>query len=133
MALTSEQKEFFEANGYLRYEKVLTDQELELLRNRIEAIIAGKLTHVPDRFIQLEADFKDEGIGDTPRLDAVRKVTHLTYFDDMFEETCRKPEIVDVIEDLIGPNLKLYTDQLMMKPRFNGTVTGWHQDSVAWP
>jgi phytanoyl-CoA hydroxylase len=38
-----------------------------------------------------------------------------------------------VIEDLIGPNIKLYTDQLMMKPRFNGTVTDWHQDSVAWP
>ena len=38
-----------------------------------------------------------------------------------------------MIDDLIGPNIKLYTDQLMMKPRFHGTVTDWHQDNPAWP
>ena len=59
-------------------------------------------------------------------------MTQLCYFDDEFERVARKPEIVDVIEDLLGPNIKLYTDQLMMKPRFNGTVTDWHQDSMAW-
>ena len=60
-------------------------------------------------------------------------MTHLCYFDPLFEAVARKAAIVDVIEDLLGPNIKLYCDQLMMKARYHGTVTDWHQDSVAWP
>ena len=36
------------------------------------------------------------------RLDQVRKMAHLSYFDEMFTATARKPEIVDVIEELLG-------------------------------
>ena len=133
MALTTEQKHSFQDKGYLAYTRVLSDDELDVLRRRSEEIISGKRTHVPPRFIQFEAKFRD-GIPDgVEPLDTVRKMTQLCYFDDEFEKIARKPEIVDVIEDLLGPNLKLYTDQLMMKPRFHGTVTDWHQDSVAWP
>ena len=57
----------------------------------------------------------------TPRLDGVRKMTQLAYFDEVFEAAVKTPAIVDAIEDLLScPDIKLYTDQLMMKPRFNG-------------
>ena len=131
MALTTEQKAFFDAYGYLPYERVLSDEELVALRQRTKDIIEGRLTHVPLGYIQLEAAFHDGE--NKPDMDNVRKLTHLCYFDDLFQSVASKPEIVDVIEDLLGPNIKLYTDQLMMKPRFNGTVTDWHQDAVAWP
>ena len=133
MALTTAQKEYFWENGYLPYQRVLSDADLAVLRRRSEEIITGKRTHVPPRFIQYEAKFRDGIPDDVEPLDAVRKMTQLCYFDDEFAKIARKPAIVDVIEDLLGPNLKLYTDQLMMKPRFHGTVTDWHQDSVAWP
>lgn len=134
MPLSVEQKKFFQDFGYLRYDKrVLTDEEVDALRQRSEDIVMGRLTHLPPRFIQFEAKFRDGQDTTTPRLDAIRKMTHLCYFDELFEKTARKPEIVDVIEELLGPNIKLYCDQLMMKPRFNGTVTDWHQDAPAWP
>ena len=159
MVLTAEQRKFFEDYGYLKYDKkVLTDQELGAIRQRSKDIATGKLTHVPSRFIQLEAAFresapgghrdskKDDGMMDDGMMnlkdqsspeerefDQVRKMSHLSQFDDLFEATSKKPEIVDVIEDLMGPNIKLYTEQLMMKPRFNGTVTPWHQDCVSFP
>ena len=132
MTLTVEQKEFFRENGYLPYHCVLSAEELEALRRRSEDIISGKVRHVPPRYIQFEEQFRDGLPDDVEPLDAVRKMTQLCYFDDEFERTARKPEIVDVIEELLGPNIKLYTDQLMMKPRFHGTVTDWHQDSMAW-
>ncbi len=131
MALTTDQKSFFDTYGYLPYERVLSDEELEALRQRTVDIIEGGMTHVPPRYIQLEAAFRNDE--NTPKMDTVRKMTHLCYFDPLFQAVAKKPEIVDVIEDLLGPNIKLYTDQLMMKPRFNGTVTDWHQDAVAWP
>ena len=129
--LTDKQKTFFAENGYLPYERVLSGGEVEQLRARSEDIIAGRVDHVPERYIQLEGAFRESPNTDEDRLDQVRKMTHLCYFDDLFEAVARKPEIVDVIGDLLGPNIKFYCDQLMMKPRFNGTVTHWHQDSVA--
>ena len=134
MVLTAEQKEFFAEHGYLRYGRVLSDDELAALRQRSADIVEGRLEHMPARYIQRERQFRgDDDTDDVPVLDRTRKMTHLAYFDDLFESMARKPEIVDVIEDLLGPNIKLYHDQLMMKPRFHGTVTDWHQDSPAWP
>src|SRR5262249_23509350 len=60
------------------------------------------------------------------------KMTHLSYFDELFHAAAMNPRVVDVIEDLLGPDLKLYTDQLMMKPPMVGSQLNWHQDSAAW-
>ncbi len=133
MVLTAEQKQFFDENGYLPYGRVLSDEEVQALCQRSEDIAAGRLTHVPARYIQFEAAFRDGKQTTEPRIDMIRKMTYLCYHDDLFEAVAKKAAIVDVIEQLLGSNIKLYTDQLMMKPRFNGTVTDWHQDSVAWP
>ena len=136
MSITQNDKEFFEKYGYLKYKQVLSDDELSTAQKRSEDIALGNLTHVPERFIQLEAEFRDKDVTDekTIRLDKVRKMTHLAYFDDVIKSIAKNPKIVDVVEALMGtPNIKLYTDQLMMKPRFHGTVTGWHQDSASWP
>ena len=133
MAINAAQKTFFQENGYLSHERVLTDAEVALLRQRCEDIACGRMHHLPPRYIQSEAAFRDNPVSGDERLDQIRKMTHLCYFDELFESVARKAAIVDVIEALLGPNIKFYCDQLMMKPRYNGTVTDWHQDSVAWP
>lgn len=134
MVLTAEQKEFFAEHGYLRYGRVLTDDELAALRQRSADIVEGRTEHVPAAYVQRERQFRGENdTEEVPVLDRTRKMTHLAYFDELFESMARKSEIVDVIEELLGPNIKLYHDQLMMKPRYHGTVTDWHQDSPAWP
>ena len=133
MALTSAQKTHFEDKGYLPFDRVLSDDELEALRRRSEEIARGQADHVPADYIQLEAAFSEGDGAEVDPLDQVRKMTHLCYFDPLFEAVARKEAIVDVIEELLGPNIKLYCDQLMMKARHHGTVTDWHQDSVAWP
>lgn len=133
MTLSTEQKAYYQKYGYLSYGRVLTDLELVALRQRSEDIAEGRVNPLPPRFMQLEQAFRDGHDTTTPRIDMIRKMTHLCYFDPLFEAVAKKPEIVDVIEDILGPNIKIYADQLMMKPRFHGTVTDWHQDSVAWP
>ena len=102
MALTTDQKAFFEEYGYLPYTQVLSDEEVDALRQRSEDIIEGRVDHVPSRYIQLEAEFREGEEPTTPRLDTVRKMTQLCYFDDLFQAAAKKPEIVDVIEDLLG-------------------------------
>ena len=79
-----------------------------------------------------EDDFVDQR--QTPvenPIDAVTKVNLPSRYDNAFEEIVRSPRVVDVIEDLMGPNIKLYYDQVFAKPPFD-KANRYHQDSVFW-
>ena len=69
MSLTPEQKLHFREKGYLPYTRVLSDTEVETLRQRCEDIAYGRMGHVPKRYIQLEAAFRDTDDSPTDPLD----------------------------------------------------------------
>ena len=64
-------------------------------------------------------------------IDAVIKMNVPSRFDDVFDSFVRGPRIVDIIEDLMGPNIKLYYNQVFAKPPY-GPANRFHQDSVFW-
>ncbi len=66
MTLMADQKAFFQKYGYLPYKRMLSDEELEVLCQRSEDIAEGRLTHLPPRYIQLEAAFQDGKDTTTP-------------------------------------------------------------------
>jgi ectoine hydroxylase-related dioxygenase (phytanoyl-CoA dioxygenase family) len=43
------------------------------------------------------------------------------------------PHILDMVEQLIGPNIALWNSSLFAKPARVGTRTPWHQDGEYWP
>ena len=40
--------------------------------------------------------------------------------------------ILDMVEDLIGPNIQLFHDQALFKPARHGGPALWHQDNAYW-
>ena len=48
-------------------------------------------------------------------------------------EFCCFPEIVDMVEQLIGPDIILWGSQLFCKPAGDGMAVPWHQDGQYWP
>ena len=59
----------------------------------------------------------------------MRKLAHIAFFDPVFEQHARTPAVLDAIEALLRtPDLKLYQDQLFMKPPRVGSRQGVHQD-----
>ena len=48
-------------------------------------------------------------------------------------EFCRHPEILDMVEQLIGPDIVLWGSQLFCKPAGHGMAVPWHQDAQYWP
>ena len=44
----------------------------------------------------------------------------------------RKPKILDLVEDLLGPNLMVWTTHLYPKEPSDGRFISWHQDSAHW-
>lgn len=54
---------------------------------------------------------------------------HLQY--RWWYDLCTRPEILDVVEDLLGPNVLIWKSQLWIKEPGNAFV-GWHQDATYW-
>ncbi|MCP5149245.1 MAG: phytanoyl-CoA dioxygenase family protein [Ectothiorhodospiraceae bacterium] len=57
----------------------------------------------------------------------------LLNFDMRFLNYARNPEILDMVEQLIGPDITLWNMSFFAKPARNGKRTPWHQDGQYWP
>ena len=123
--------------GLCFFEPLLTPEEVQALAQRSEDITTGVLNTLPIENFSFERRLKEQGINPDDltgedRYNAVRLIRYLHQHDDLVRAICQKAAILDVLQDLLGPNLKLYTDQFFMKPPFDGGAQGWHQDSGTW-
>lgn len=50
-----------------------------------------------------------------------------------FYKLCTTPEILNYVEDLIGPNFFLWGGQFFLKEPRDGSIVPWHQDAQYWP
>jgi ectoine hydroxylase-related dioxygenase (phytanoyl-CoA dioxygenase family) len=57
----------------------------------------------------------------------------LLQYDTGFLNFARHPAILDMVEQLIGPDLALWNSSFFAKPAGNGKRTPWHQDGEYWP
>ncbi|HTS67528.1 MAG TPA: phytanoyl-CoA dioxygenase family protein [Terriglobia bacterium] len=48
-------------------------------------------------------------------------------------DICVHPQILDYVEDLLGPNYYLWASNFFAKPPRHPSVVGWHQDAYYWP
>ena len=121
MALTDKERDFWQENGYLVMEGVLSAAEVEGLRRAADALAAGAkgLTESTDRFKL------DVFISSTKTLQQIAQPHDL---DEEWITLAKDPRILDVVEDLLGPNLQLYYSMMMMKPPRQGFEAPWHQD-----
>ncbi len=131
--LTEQQVARYRLEGHLTVEDVLTPDQVDALAAHTDLIAAGKVGHIPETSIQLEKVFRD---GDQQVIDqvlSVRKLYDLAVYDEVMWAHVTNPAVLDVIADLLGTDdIKLYGDQLFMKPPELGAAQPWHQDSASW-
>ena len=90
----------------------------------------NKIDHVPITSTQLEPIAKNKLIDKSLRL---RKLYDIAVYDDIFWKHVVNKKIVSIISELlITKDIKLYGDQLFMKPPKIGSEIYWHQDSASW-
>lgn len=108
--LTSRQIVSFRANGFLYPLDALTPGEVTRYRSQLqqtEAHLGGSL---------MDIDRKYRG--------------NLHFLCRWVDELIRHPAILDVMEDLLGPDLLLYTSRFFIKEPQSDEVAAWHQDST---
>ncbi|MCY4450770.1 MAG: phytanoyl-CoA dioxygenase family protein [Immundisolibacterales bacterium] len=54
-------------------------------------------------------------------------------FDLAFLNHARVPEVLDMVEQVLGPDFALWNSSFFAKPALNGQATPWHQDGEYWP
>jgi hypothetical protein len=52
---------------------------------------------------------------------------------DRFLDFCRPPELLDIVEQLIGPDIIVWGSRIFSKAARTGRATPWHQDGEYWP
>ena len=75
-------------------------------------------------------NFTDETIAEEG--DKVVNIQQVCERNAFFRRLLYEPRLLDVVEDLIGPNIQLFHDHLLHKPAGHGGPVFWHQDNQAW-
>jgi ectoine hydroxylase-related dioxygenase (phytanoyl-CoA dioxygenase family) len=125
--LGREQIEFYRDQGYLLVEDVIDAPLLARLRGATEEMIErSRAVRESDAVFDL-----DEGhSAATPRLTRV-KHPHLNV--PGFDEVLHAPKVKAVLQDLLGPVVRLQTTKLNTKAPGGGAAVEWHQDWAFYP
>lgn len=106
--------------------KVLTDDQIAFYRDNgylapFDGVDAADAAAMCD---DLDVFERDEGM----RASEIVVKGHLCFRRSY--EFSRHPKILDVVEDLIGPNIYALSSRFWMKPGQDGSYVSWHQDSA---
>lgn len=109
LALTSPQIEQYQSHGWLSPLDVLSDEEAASARTQLESF---------------ESDHGPFGT----RPERSRAYLPFTWVDEIM----RRAALVDMVEDLIGPDILCWNAILWIKEPGTGSFVGWHQDATYW-
>jgi phytanoyl-CoA hydroxylase len=123
----AEQRAAYEANGYLVFPELLDADELARLRQALADVLRESegLTQTNDKFSITQTD--DGGY-------SVRRIFEPIARHPAFHDLVLNPRILDVVENLIGPNIQLHHTKLNLKPPSSREARfEWHQDYPFFP
>lgn len=130
-SLTQAQVDSFWTNGFLPIGKVLTDEEIALLRAEYDREFtrarAGE-TSFRNLSTNKDADLEEQNAAEKQLLQIMQMCERNIHFRELLYHE----RILDIIEDLIGPNIQLFHDQGLFKPAYQGGEVFWHQDNAYW-
>jgi ectoine hydroxylase-related dioxygenase (phytanoyl-CoA dioxygenase family) len=116
MGLTAAEIEHYREHGYVIPKYRLPDALLARLRQSL------------DRLLATYTDVAQEDIANPHMLPP-------TEGPDMnpFMAAAREPDVLDMLEQLIGPDIVLWITRVLCKPAAKGREVPWHQDGEYWP
>ncbi|MER3473524.1 MAG: phytanoyl-CoA dioxygenase family protein [Armatimonadota bacterium] len=119
--------QFYRENGYWIAPKILSDEELELLREHHAKVIAGEYGTLRPPW--------SRNIEPGAPLDRIVKIDNSYWADAVIARAVLNPLIGEMAARLTGAKgIRLWHDQLLYKPPDTGARgnVGWHQDYGYW-
>jgi ectoine hydroxylase-related dioxygenase (phytanoyl-CoA dioxygenase family) len=131
-ALTQNQTESFDRDGYLKFGRVIDDATVESLRAALDRVIEmerhGGVPGAPPEF----AFGHDRGDGRADR--AIHQFVNMWKVDPEYRAITHNPLITQAIRELMGAEqIRLWHDQIISKPPGENKLFSCHHDFYFWP
>ena len=121
--LTPEEKQSYDENGFILKKALASPEEIENIREEIKDI-HNRMAEQPVEGVNLSwEEFDDPNL--PPRL---KQLMHSEVISPTLNKILRSDAILDIIEQMIGPDVSLYHSKLLPKDAEDGTAIPWHQD-----
>lgn len=125
--LTARQKYTYQTEGYLVVADVLRPAQVEQGRAVVDEFVErSRAVTASDDVFDLEADHTAEA----PHL---RRIKSPAKAHPFFDELLRSPAVLDIVESLLGPNIRALGSKLNLKSGSGGSPVEWHQDFAFHP
>jgi ectoine hydroxylase-related dioxygenase (phytanoyl-CoA dioxygenase family) len=95
---------------------------------RLPAPLLDRLRKGIDRLLETYTDVAQEDLAN-PHMIPPTGGAHL----NPFMETARHAPILDMVEQVLGPDVVLWITRVLCKPPRSGREVPWHQDGEYWP
>jgi len=119
-----EMAQIFQKKGFVLGGKLLSDDSVDLLNEKIEKYLA----------IQRASNAEDVSIMGNDQSSVILQMCNVWYGVDEIAEILRSSNFDAILKGLFGNDMyRLYHDQLQFKPAHIGGVNCWHQDVEFWP
>lgn len=123
--LSNEQIEFFHEYGYLKGIRILSDEQVEVLRHELAGLLdAGG----EERDLFYEYNSNESGDPNHVLFHALGAWRIAPGFHDLLWH----PAFTIPAAQLLGGAVRFWHDQLFCKPAHHGGVVAWHQDYSYW-
>ena len=127
MHFSAKQIQFYRTHGYVAGPRVLSDDQIKTLRQRIYDIVTRKVPF-PEHLLG-ETTLKSSAKGQLPSV----KIVNLFRHDPVFLEVFNNRLISTLAHDLMEGPIRLWEDQVIYKPPFDEKAAlAWHQDYTYW-
>jgi ectoine hydroxylase len=121
--IAPDQIAFYEANGFLVLENVLSAEEIAVLKAQGEAMRDGRIPAAPATIIS------EPGKSGAS---AVRSIFAIHQQSDAFGALCRDARLADIARFLLDDEVYIHQSRLNYKPAFRGKDFYWHSDFETW-
>ncbi|NQU38613.1 MAG: phytanoyl-CoA dioxygenase family protein [Lentisphaerae bacterium] len=131
--LTPEQLAFFNDNGYVLLRGFFSEQEMQAMKELRDRATA-RAGEAGGSFHDGPAHYDVEPLASDPtgKTMGLRKIQEAYQVEPAFREVMAQDKLLDIVEDLIGPNIYYHSSKLMCKPGNGGRRKPWHQDFAYW-
>jgi ectoine hydroxylase len=125
--LSADQRAAYERDGFIALPGLVGADWLKRLQNvTSEFVDQSRSLTQSTPFFDLEPDH-------TPSQPRIRRLVSPADLHPVFWEFASESILVDVVEDLLGPDIKFHHSKLNFKAPGGGEEVKWHQDIQFWP
>ena len=124
MVLTAQQLERFQLDGYIVVHELCQVNEMQAVQHKLDDLHQQMAEHEPDN---VNCSWEDP-----EQKKRIRQLMNSENVVSELNDILRSDAVLDIVEQLNGPEIVKFHSKLMMKAAHDGSFTPWHQDWGYW-